>query len=108
MHAALQASERDKPGAVYFVRHGESTSNERGILAGIIDVKLTRFGEMQVGGASGGGGGRSLKPWILGGVIRGCWGQHSSPTPKESLPTHAHPHAGPPSWRRHCQEGPGV
>ncbi|KIZ07703.1 phosphoglycerate mutase [Monoraphidium neglectum] len=35
------------PGAVYFVRHGESTSNERGILAGIIDVKLTDFGELQ-------------------------------------------------------------
>lgn len=35
------------PGAVYFVRHGESTSNERGILAGVVDVSLTRFGQLQ-------------------------------------------------------------
>ena len=35
------------PGRVFFVRHGESTSNERGILAGIIDVGLTRFGTLQ-------------------------------------------------------------
>ena len=36
-----------RPGQVFFVRHGESTSNERGILAGIIDVGLTRFGCLQ-------------------------------------------------------------
>ncbi|MEM6350901.1 MAG: histidine phosphatase family protein, partial [Cyanobacteria bacterium P01_D01_bin.14] len=34
-------------GQVYFVRHGESTSNERNIFAGVLDVELTAFGRMQ-------------------------------------------------------------
>lgn len=34
-------------GTVYFVRHGESTSNERNIFAGVLDVELTAFGKMQ-------------------------------------------------------------
>src|ERR687886_694002 len=43
------ASERtdDLPGKVYFIRHGESTSNERNIFAGILDVGLTAFGKLQ-------------------------------------------------------------
>jgi len=35
------------PGQVYFIRHGESTSNERNIFAGVLDVELTAFGRMQ-------------------------------------------------------------
>jgi len=34
-------------GQVYFVRHGESTSNERNIFAGVLDVELTAFGRLQ-------------------------------------------------------------
>ena len=34
-------------GTVYFIRHGESTSNERNIFAGVLDVELTAFGKMQ-------------------------------------------------------------
>jgi 2,3-bisphosphoglycerate-dependent phosphoglycerate mutase len=34
-------------GKVYFVRHGESTSNERNIFAGVLDVGLTAFGRLQ-------------------------------------------------------------
>ena len=34
-------------GQVYFIRHGESTSNERNIFAGVLDVELTAFGRMQ-------------------------------------------------------------
>ncbi len=35
------------PGKVYFIRHGESTSNERNIFAGVLDVDLTAFGRLQ-------------------------------------------------------------
>ncbi len=35
------------PGRVYFIRHGESTSNERNIFAGVLDVDLTAFGRLQ-------------------------------------------------------------
>ncbi len=34
-------------GSVYFIRHGESTSNERNIFAGVLDVGLTAFGKLQ-------------------------------------------------------------
>ncbi|MEG4916629.1 histidine phosphatase family protein [Microcoleus sp. B7-D4] len=34
-------------GRVYFIRHGESTSNERNIFAGVLDVDLTSFGRLQ-------------------------------------------------------------
>ncbi|MCF2146466.1 histidine phosphatase family protein [Desmonostoc muscorum LEGE 12446] len=34
-------------GKVYFIRHGESTSNERNIFAGVLDVDLTAFGRLQ-------------------------------------------------------------
>ena len=34
-------------GKVYFIRHGESTSNERNIFAGVLDVDLTTFGRLQ-------------------------------------------------------------
>lgn len=34
-------------GQVYFIRHGESTSNERNIFAGVLDVGLTSFGKLQ-------------------------------------------------------------
>jgi len=34
-------------GRVYFIRHGESTSNERNIFAGVLDVDLTGFGRLQ-------------------------------------------------------------
>ncbi len=37
----------DYPGRVYFIRHGESTSNERNIFAGVLDVGLTAFGKLQ-------------------------------------------------------------
>ena len=30
-------------GRVYFIRHGESTSNERNIFAGVLDVELPAF-----------------------------------------------------------------
>ena len=36
-----------RKGTVYFIRHGESTSNERNIFAGVLDVELTAFGKMQ-------------------------------------------------------------
>lgn len=34
-------------GQVYFIRHGESTSNERNIFAGVLDVPLTPYGRLQ-------------------------------------------------------------
>ncbi|WP_445174749.1 histidine phosphatase family protein [Microcoleus sp.] len=34
-------------GRVYFIRQGESTSNERNIFAGVLDVDLTSFGRLQ-------------------------------------------------------------
>ncbi len=37
----------EKLGRVYFIRHGESTSNERNIFAGVLDVDLTSFGRLQ-------------------------------------------------------------
>ncbi|MEH2140281.1 histidine phosphatase family protein [Nostoc sp.] len=37
----------DYPGRAYFIRHGESTSNERNIFAGVLDVDLTAFGRLQ-------------------------------------------------------------
>ncbi len=45
-HAQV-AEQESCPGQVYFIRHGESTSNERNIFAGIIDVGLTAFGKLQ-------------------------------------------------------------
>lgn len=49
-------SEVIRRGTVYFVRHGESTSNERNIFAGVLDVELTAFGKTQAQKA-----GRDLK-----------------------------------------------
>ena len=43
---AKPSTSRSK-GTIYFVRHGESTSNERNIFAGVLDVELTAFGKMQ-------------------------------------------------------------
>ena len=40
-------SQSTPPGQVYFIRHGESTSNERNIFAGVLDVELTAFGRLQ-------------------------------------------------------------
>jgi 2,3-bisphosphoglycerate-dependent phosphoglycerate mutase len=40
-------SSNHKQGQVYFIRHGESTSNERNIFAGVLDVELTAFGKLQ-------------------------------------------------------------
>ncbi|MDF5718756.1 MAG: histidine phosphatase family protein [Rhizonema sp. NSF051] len=37
----------DYPGRAYYIRHGESTSNERNIFAGVLDVDLTAFGRLQ-------------------------------------------------------------
>ncbi|MEL6355252.1 MAG: histidine phosphatase family protein, partial [Cyanobacteria bacterium J06627_28] len=34
-------------GTVHFIRHGESTFNERNIFAGVVDAELTAFGKMQ-------------------------------------------------------------
>lgn len=48
--ATASASEPEKLplyGEAYFIRHGESTSNERNIFAGILDVGLTAFGKLQ-------------------------------------------------------------
>ena len=39
--------EHRQQGQVFFIRHGESTSNERNIFAGILDVELTDFGKAQ-------------------------------------------------------------
>ncbi|MEO0648720.1 MAG: phosphoglycerate mutase family protein, partial [Cyanobacteria bacterium J06650_10] len=36
-----------KKGTAYFIRHGESTFNERNIFAGVLDAELTTFGKMQ-------------------------------------------------------------
>ncbi|AFZ24362.1 phosphoglycerate mutase 1 [Cylindrospermum stagnale PCC 7417] len=44
---ASVAQKDDYPGCAYFVRHGESTSNERNIFAGVLDVDLTAFGRLQ-------------------------------------------------------------
>ncbi len=41
------AEHENLPGKVYFIRHGESTSNERNIFAGVLDVDLTAFGRLQ-------------------------------------------------------------
>jgi 2,3-bisphosphoglycerate-dependent phosphoglycerate mutase len=41
------AEKDDYPGRAYFIRHGESTSNERNIFAGVLDVDLTAFGRLQ-------------------------------------------------------------
>ena len=40
------AEHENLPGKVYFIRHGESTSNERNIFAGVLDVDLTAFGRL--------------------------------------------------------------
>lgn len=46
--ASDKVAENDRlPGNAYFIRHGESTSNERNIFAGILDVGLTAFGKLQ-------------------------------------------------------------
>jgi broad specificity phosphatase PhoE len=45
--AASAVQKDDYPGRAYFVRHGESTSNERNIFAGVLDVDLTAFGRLQ-------------------------------------------------------------
>lgn len=46
--ASVNVAEHDTlPGKVYFIRHGESTSNERNIFAGVLDVELTAFGRLQ-------------------------------------------------------------
>lgn len=46
--ASDNVAENDNlPGRVYFIRHGESTSNERNIFAGVLDVDLTAFGRLQ-------------------------------------------------------------
>ncbi|WP_292786638.1 histidine phosphatase family protein [Nostoc sp. NMS9] len=45
--SASVAQKDDYPGRAYFIRHGESTSNERNIFAGILDVDLTVFGRLQ-------------------------------------------------------------
>ena len=47
MSAPVKPSTPSSKGTVYFVRHGESTSNERNIFAGVLDVELTAFGKMQ-------------------------------------------------------------
>jgi len=39
--------QNEQQGRVYFIRHGESTSNERNIFAGVLDVELTAFGRLQ-------------------------------------------------------------
>ncbi|MEG4574094.1 histidine phosphatase family protein [Microcoleus sp. N3A4] len=54
-HNVTTATSADSPkefnaeelGRVYFIRHGESTSNERNIFAGVLDVDLTGFGRLQ-------------------------------------------------------------
>lgn len=45
--ATTSAASDNLPGHVYFIRHGESTSNERNIFAGVLDVDLTAFGRLQ-------------------------------------------------------------
>lgn len=37
----------EQKGQVFFIRHGESTSNERNIFAGVLDVPLTPYGRLQ-------------------------------------------------------------
>lgn len=34
-------------GEVFWIRHGESTANERNIFAGVVDADLTAYGELQ-------------------------------------------------------------
>jgi len=46
-NSSLKPPSSVRQGTVYFVRHGESTSNERNIFAGVLDVELTAFGKMQ-------------------------------------------------------------
>ena len=45
--SASVAQKDDYPGRAYFIWHGESTSNERNIFAGVLDVDLTAFGRLQ-------------------------------------------------------------
>ncbi|BAZ52230.1 phosphoglycerate mutase [Nostoc sp. NIES-4103] len=45
--ASQVAENNHQHGKVYFIRHGESTSNERNIFAGVLDVDLTTFGRLQ-------------------------------------------------------------
>ncbi|HEY9819906.1 MAG TPA: histidine phosphatase family protein [Candidatus Sericytochromatia bacterium] len=45
--ASLKEFNAEDLGRVYFIRHGESTSNERNIFAGVLDVDLTSFGRLQ-------------------------------------------------------------
>ncbi|MDZ7957373.1 MAG: histidine phosphatase family protein [Aulosira sp. DedQUE10] len=45
--ASVAQNKDDYPGRAYFIRHGESTSNERNIFAGVLDVDLTAFGRLQ-------------------------------------------------------------
>ena len=45
--ASDKVIDNEQLGRVYFIRHGESTSNERNIFAGVLDVDLTSFGRLQ-------------------------------------------------------------
>jgi 2,3-bisphosphoglycerate-dependent phosphoglycerate mutase len=45
--SSLVEENNHQEGKVYFIRHGESTSNERNIFAGVLDVDLTAFGRLQ-------------------------------------------------------------
>ncbi|MEL6816358.1 MAG: phosphoglycerate mutase family protein, partial [Cyanobacteria bacterium J06598_3] len=42
-----QSTTNTQQGTAYFIRHGESTFNERNIFAGVVDAELTAFGKMQ-------------------------------------------------------------
>ncbi|MEM9092862.1 MAG: phosphoglycerate mutase family protein [Cyanobacteria bacterium P01_F01_bin.53] len=56
--SSTQASTATKRGTAYFIRHGESTFNERNIFAGVVDAELTAFGKMQARQA-----GQDIRPY---------------------------------------------
>jgi len=43
----IEPEQTEQKGQVFFIRHGESTSNERNIFAGVLDVPLTPYGRLQ-------------------------------------------------------------
>ncbi|MEO0706297.1 MAG: histidine phosphatase family protein [Cyanobacteria bacterium J06649_5] len=44
---STHSTTKTQQGTAYFIRHGESTFNERNIFAGVVDAELTAFGKMQ-------------------------------------------------------------
>jgi bisphosphoglycerate-dependent phosphoglycerate mutase len=45
--AVVEQDDNKLQGQVFWIRHGESEGNEKNIFSGVVDFRLTRYGEMQ-------------------------------------------------------------